>query len=491
MSSVLSPQAILIAYLLSLLAFEAFALRMACSLCRADMPSWRRALISVVVVTGLAYLTFDFTCYLIMRSMDGVLLQVPPGYSYGYWFREPMGLKWFIVSHAGPLKFLPFVFGLCVAGVLQVIVLEGEVTFRFSVLILVLQWVATVVAGYILSLLFGVALTSIGWTPQQQVVEQGPQQQQQQAKAAPRKAASPKDTRAKHSEPADTRSKHSEPAGTGKKDDKAGEGAASTLTLAQDAEAAVKESKDYLVNAGTNIKAYADAQLEELKEVAAPVTQHLPEPVQQFLEDGGWWGILGVCAFLALLWLRRIVRKLRGAGRPFKKKKKIKKRARAAAPTIEHIDLQLVGEGFTDEGPRRLAIQGMPARLRMVILSMGTKGGQSLSEDMADRILDWIKHGLAEVASYDYPGVRVWPMFPSADGFATALQAHVPISQAKGMKSNWLLIAGHVQMGRAIIHVGMLLYREEKSSLRFIRIKDERWLDVLTIEKNPEMAGAT
>jgi hypothetical protein len=459
------------------------------------MPSWKRAFVSVIVVTLLTYLTFDFTCYLIMRSMDGVLLQVPPGYSYGYWFREPLGLKWFIVSHAGPVKYLPFVFGLCVAGTTQLVVLEGQANFHWSLLIVALQWVATAIAGYVLSLLFGVALTSIGWTPEQQVVEQGPQQQQAQAQS--RKTASPRDTKAtsskvaKAASPKDTTSKRYEPTASGKKDEKTVGGTGSSLTFAQEADGDVKEAKDYLAHAGTNIKAYADAQLEDLKEVAAPVTKHLPEPVQNFLDDGGWWLILGICAFLALLWLRSMLRKLRGVGHGFRRKKKKGKKKRArAAPAIEQIELQLVGEGYTDEGPRRLVVKGMPARLRMVILSMGTKGGQSLSEDMADRILDWIKRGLAEVASYDYPGVRVWPMFPSADGFANALQAHVPIPQAKGAKSNWVLIAGSVQMGRAIIHVGMVLYTEEKSSLRFIKVKDERWLDVLSIEKNPEMIGA-
>ena len=34
-----------------------------------------------VVVTFLAYLAFDFTSYLIMRSLVGVVLRVPPWYS--------------------------------------------------------------------------------------------------------------------------------------------------------------------------------------------------------------------------------------------------------------------------------------------------------------------------------------------------------------------------------------------------------------------------
>jgi hypothetical protein len=108
---------------------------------------------------------------------------------------------------------------------------------------------------------------------------------------------------------------------------------------------------------------------------------------------------------------------------------------------------------------------------------------------MADRVLDWISSGLAEVASSDNPGVRVWPNFYSEDGFATALQAHVPIPEPKGMKSHWVELAGIVRMGRLVLYVGLVLYAEEPSSLRFAKVKRERWLDFLTIEKNPEMAG--
>src|SRR5947207_3164006 len=190
MASALSPQMVLIAYWAIVLVIAAFSLRMACSICRTDIPSWKRAFVSVVVVTFLAYLTFDFTCYLIMRSMDGVLLQVPQGYGYGYWFREPIGLKWFIVTKAGSVKYLPWVFGLCLAGVLQFVVLQAQVTFRIGLFIFLLQWAATAVGGYIVSLLFGVTLSSIGWTPPQQAVAKPPSKAQ--ARAAKRRPAHPK-----------------------------------------------------------------------------------------------------------------------------------------------------------------------------------------------------------------------------------------------------------------------------------------------------------
>src|SRR5262249_23085976 len=123
-----------------------------------DLPSWKRAIVSVVVITALAYLSFDYIAYLIMRSMDGVMLVVPPWYGYNFWFREPIGLKLYIISHVGFVRYLPFVVALCVAGFLQVLALNAEVGFRWGLFIYLLQAFATIVAGYIVSLFLGLAI---------------------------------------------------------------------------------------------------------------------------------------------------------------------------------------------------------------------------------------------------------------------------------------------------------------------------------------------
>ena len=109
------------------------------------MPRWQRSIISVVLVTFLAYLAFDFTSYLIMRSLDGVTLRAPLVRLH-YWFREPFALKWFIISQAD-LRFCPR-FGSSHAGILQVLVLEGDVTFGWGFLIVILQTVASVIGVY-------------------------------------------------------------------------------------------------------------------------------------------------------------------------------------------------------------------------------------------------------------------------------------------------------------------------------------------------------
>src|SRR5262249_34359151 len=163
---------------------------------------------------------------------------------------------------------------------------------------------------------FGVILTEIGWTPPYQAATKGADAAQ--AKGAPKQPPAGKDPRA-----ADSSLLH---------------------TIEQQAEGAVKDSKDYLVNTGSNLKGYTDALLKELKEATARVTNHLPQPVQNFLDQGGWWWVLGVCAVLALLWLRSMVRKLRGAVPRSKRMKQKKWRAKAIPIKLQE-DLQLVGEG--------------------------------------------------------------------------------------------------------------------------------------------------
>src|SRR5437764_9127250 len=127
MTAALRPQIVILAYWLVMIPIAAFFLRMACSLCRTGMPTWRRSIISVLLVTFLGYLTFDFTSYLLLRSMEDLGVQVPSWYAYTFCFREPIALKWFIISQAGPFRFLPVALALFVAALLQFIVLQAQV----------------------------------------------------------------------------------------------------------------------------------------------------------------------------------------------------------------------------------------------------------------------------------------------------------------------------------------------------------------------------
>src|SRR5262249_39674854 len=154
------------------------------------------------------------------------------------------------------------------------------------------------------------------WTPPQPA-ETPPAE----AKAAPPKAVAAKGTKS-----ARLKATGKGPAQAAKAEAPAAEEAGgSTLRLIQEkAQAATRDSKEYLENAGSNLKDYADSHLDELKEISEPVTKHLPEPVQNFLDGNGWWWVLGALGLVALLWLRSIVRRMIGA-RPKPRKGKKKK----------------------------------------------------------------------------------------------------------------------------------------------------------------------
>jgi hypothetical protein len=453
------------------------------------MPSWKRAIISVVLVTFLAYLTFDYTAYLMMRTLDGVALRVPPWYGYNIWFREALGLKWLIISYLGPLKYLPIVFAICAAGILQVFVLEAEVTFGWGLLIVALQTVATYIGAYLVSLVLGSVLQSAGFTIQAEPVAAAGAPSQQ-ATNAPPAGGKVKANRNK----AKTVAKGSKQGGK-TKDQPAPEAPAevpsqdeqlSLELVKKKAEEVTQSSSEYAKTASANLKDYANSQLEQLEEDLAPVTSRLPEPVQEFLAKGGWWVILGVSAFIVLLWVRSILRRL---GRGFRKKPHRKKARMHKVGFKLKENLSWIGKGFTEDGPRQITVDGLPAHLRLVVLSMGNRSSGELSEEMADRVLDWIKTDLAQVASYDQPGVRLWPPFYSADGFAANLASNVAIPEPPGIKSHWVLVAGRAKMGRVVINVGLAFYAEEANSLRLLKVRGERWLKVIGVTEAPAMAG--
>jgi hypothetical protein len=487
MAYLLHPHVILIAYWLIMIVLAAFFLRLACSLCGAGMPSWRRSFVSVFVVTLLAYLAFDFTGYLTMKTMDGVLFQLPPWYSYSLWFREPIGLKWYLVSQAGPLRVVPFILGLCVAGLVQFVVLQADVSFGIGFLIVVLQWAATVVAGYIVSLLFGVLLSAIGATLQ-------PEAARMAFESVPRQTAPEQSTgrqNARAASPTTTTKNKATATQEGTAEERrshgttAGEQPGSLRQMEQNVEGAAKTSQEQFAEASEKVKGYADSYLDELREQTAPVTKYLPQPVQDFLDKNGWWWVLGVSGFVFLLWVRSIVKRLTAI--PHRHKRRAPKTRRVKASPLKE-DLQWLGESLTAEGPQRLVVKGFAARLRLVVLSMGNKSAGDLSEEMADRILDEIRPGLAQVTSYDNPAARVWPAFYSSDGFATGLASNLVFPEPKGMKSHWVVMAGEVRMGRLLIHVGLALYAQEANNLRFVQVKGERWLNSLTVETVPETA---
>ena len=189
---------------------------------------------------------------------------------------------------------------------MQLVVLQAEVNFYIGLVIFLMQWAATILAGYLLSLVLGVGMDTLGQPSAGGTVA-----------GAPNQGGKPGDT--------------------------------TSLKMMEDVKGAVQGSREYMENAGKNLMTYAILILTDFKEQAAPVTKHLPEPVQNFLDKGGWWAVLGVLVLIVLLWLRSLVRKLRGTQRGSKKKKK-KRRGKTTTFTLKE-DLSCIGEALRKKAP--------------------------------------------------------------------------------------------------------------------------------------------
>lgn len=90
----------------------------------------------------------------------------------------------------------------------------------------------------------------------------------------------------------------------------------------------------------------------------------------------------------------------------------------------------------------QLTVKGMPARLRAVVLSSGTKETQPITDRSIDGILDFIQEGMSKTLLQDQPLVRIWePAYGGSKAFANLCQNLVTIPGPKGKSTNWVIVA--------------------------------------------------
>jgi hypothetical protein len=454
-----------------------------CDLCGADLPSFRRSVLITVLVAAAVFFTFDGTGYGIMlATRDTVNLNLPPGYNYGNWLREPLYLKWQVMGLVPVLRYLPIVFAGCVAATLYVLILAEP--FRNCIVILLLQWTLNVVAMAILSF----ALTNIVHfvaPAQPESAGPGAEQQPNIAPAPPeaRAATRPKPHRfnRRPEDKPETTTKPDTPKST---EGEASSGSDLQAALAEhkgNPESSLHQLREQLHALDERAKPY----LEPIETACAPYTKYLPEPVQEFLEDGGWWLVFAALAVAVLFWLRALYR--RGKRALFHKHRHHKRARRANGgenPLV--IDLDLVGDAFSDPGPHQIAVRGQPGRLRLVILAPSAGYAGDLLPEMAESLLDWIQPGLGEIVASDSPRVVVWPRHPSVGQFAEMFHKLVQAPEVKGRRSPWVLLSGAAHLGRQTVFLGLGVFLDKTTYQREIEVAREKWGEVLSVQKVTE-----
>jgi len=224
------------------------------------------------------------------------------------------------------------------------------------------------------------------------------------------------------------------------------------------------------------LRPHVEPFVDELKAAAKPLTDKLPEGVQHFLEEGGWYWILGILLVVFLIWLFSVVRRLFRAlfGSAKHKDPKWAKELR------EDLDeLPMPSEPSEDH---ILAVKGIKARLRLVVLAQAGKN-VDLSKGMAPEILELVMPGLGDICKTDDPKVRIWPAQFSYDGFALAFLNHVRSPDAPGDKSHWILLAGMLQVSKKKTHVGLALWTEKATTIGRVKLKSQGFTDVLRIKE--------
>jgi hypothetical protein len=131
-------------------------------------------------------------------------------------------------------------------------------------------------------------------------------------------------------------------------------------------------------------------------------------------------------------------------------------------------------------GSHRLIFEGLPARLRLVVIAPAGRNLEFVPE-MAEGLLQAVVHGLGEVADLDKPRVRVWPGQLSQEGFAPKFFRNVCRPERRGQASRWILVAGPARAGQKTVLVGLALETTDVTMRGNVRIKAEQWYDKFRI----------
>jgi hypothetical protein len=132
-------------------------------------------------------------------------------------------------------------------------------------------------------------------------------------------------------------------------------------------------------------------------------------------------------------------------------------------------------------GPRRLTIDGVPVRIRLIVLAGA--GQRELNPDDAQKILEHIRRGLGEAALTDAPKVVIWPAQLSQTGFAPKFHRLVWAPIREGKPSPWVLPAGPAKLGRDTVLLGLALLADEPTTLGRIEVQPGQWYSLLRFEK--------
>lgn len=131
-------------------------------------------------------------------------------------------------------------------------------------------------------------------------------------------------------------------------------------------------------------------------------------------------------------------------------------------------------------GAARLTVNGLPARLRLVVVAPTGKLSDPITADDVPGLLDQVYRGLGPVAAADKPRMKVWPPQLSVAGFAPTFHRVV-----RATDPHWVKLAGPARTGRRPILLGLVVWTDERSGLGDVVVDSTEWGELLGVGQAP------
>jgi hypothetical protein len=192
---------------------------------------------------------------------------------------------------------------------------------------------------------------------------------------------------------------------------------------------------------------------------------------RDFVQGAGWYVILGIGGLIVLLLLWTIVRALLPRG----------KKAAGGSRSLEE-NLEQYPAPPPRTGHRRLLVDGVPVRLRLVVIApTGSDSDEALDLDQLDALLERVLPGLGEIYKVDKPRVKRWKRQLSYQGFATHFFGNMLTGAAEGELSPWVLVAGRVKLKGMQLMLGLALLALKPTTVGERTVDAHEWESTLRV----------
>jgi hypothetical protein len=130
-------------------------------------------------------------------------------------------------------------------------------------------------------------------------------------------------------------------------------------------------------------------------------------------------------------------------------------------------------------GVRRLCVNGVPVRVRLVVVAPIGKQQTAILPDLVPALLDDVLRGLGGVVQTDKPRIKVWPPQLSVAGFAPTFHRLVTAPDRERETSRWVKLAGPARTGQRPILLGLALLADEPCKFGDVHVETTEWHEVL------------